>query len=173
MARLVRPTAGGILDEHDKKDGTAGKDGSLVRAALTVPLPAVLVGLGLMASPPAQADGIAVDDHYSTPVDTALTRNVTNNDSIDANSSVQVFLIDPAPQHGTTVMQSNGSFTYTPATGFHGEDVFGYNLINGGNSAAEVFIDVGPSPVPGLGAAGVAGLTAALAALAMRRRRKS
>lgn len=142
------------------------------RGAVHLPLPAVLVGLGLMASQPAAAQGgVAVDDHYSTPMNTTLSGfNVTANDQLVGNSTVQVFALD-SPLHGNLVMQPSGAFQYTPDTGFRGQDTFRYDLVNAGNSIAEVFISVGADSVPAVGAAGLAALAAGIAALAMRRRK--
>ena len=141
--------------------------------AVHLPLPAVLVGLGLMASPPAAAQsGVAVADQYSTPVNTVLSGfNVTSNDLLVGNATVQVFTTVP-PQHGNLLMQPNGAFTYTPQAGFEGVDQFRYDLVNLGNSLAEVTITVGAHDVPGLGGAALGALSAGIAALAMRRRRK-
>jgi hypothetical protein len=160
-------------DEGDSSiSGACARDKPL-RAGAYLPLPAVLMGLGLMASPPAAAQGVAVDDHYSTPFNTVLSGvNVTANDFLVGNATVQVFQLD-SPAHGSLVMQPNGAFQYTPQPGFQGQDTFRYDLVNGSNSVAEVFISVGAQSVPGLGAAGIAALSAGIAALAMRRRRKT
>ncbi|HEY7902048.1 MAG TPA: Ig-like domain-containing protein [Casimicrobiaceae bacterium] len=141
--------------------------------AVHLPLPAVLVGLGLMASQPAAAQGgVAVRDQYSTPVNTALSGfNVTSNDVLVGNASVQV-ITTILPQHGNLLMQPNGAFTYTPQSGFQGVDQFQYDLINLGNSFAQVTITVGAQEVPALGGAAIGALSAGIAALAMRRRRK-
>ena len=47
---------------------------------------------------------------------------------------------------GTVVMAADGSFTYTPATDFHGTDSFGYTVKDGigGTAAATVTLDVAP-----------------------------
>ncbi|HEV8501356.1 MAG TPA: Ig-like domain-containing protein [Casimicrobiaceae bacterium] len=141
--------------------------------AVHLPLPAVLMGLGLMASQPATAQGgVAVADQYSTPINTVLSGfNVTSNDLLVGNASVQVFTTTP-PQHGSLLMQPNGAFTYTPQSGFEGLDHFRYDLVNLGNSLAEVTIVVGVHDVPALGGAAIGALSAGIAALAMRRRRK-
>lgn len=155
------------LDPHDA-DARAMR----ARAGVLLPLPAVLVGLGLMASPPAAAQGgVAVDDHYSTPVNTVLSGvNVTTNDLLVGNATVQVFALD-SPAHGSLAMQPSGAFQYTPNPGFRGQDTFRYDLVNASNSIAEVFISVGADSVPAVGAAGLAALAAGIAALAMRRRK--
>jgi hypothetical protein len=166
-------------DEAKRGEGGNGThDGDArdkhLRTGAYLPLPAVLMGLGLMASPPAAAQGVAVDDHYATPFNTVLSGvNVTANDLLVGNATVQVIQLD-SPAHGAVVMQPNGAFQYTPQPGFQGQDSFRYDLVNDGNSIAQVFISVGAQSVPGLGAAGIAALSAGIAALAaMRRRRKT
>jgi hypothetical protein len=162
---------GGDAREVDTRGSDTREGGT--RAGVRLPLPAVLMGLGLMASPPAAAQGVAVDDHYTTPFNTVLSGvNVTTNDLLVGNSSVQVFQLD-SPAHGSVVMQQSGAFQYTPQPGFQGVDSFRYDLVNDGNSIAQVFISVGAQSVPGLGVAGLAALSAGIAALAMRRRRKT
>jgi hypothetical protein len=164
---------GGTRADDARTVGTRSSDAREqgIRAGVCLPLPAVLMGLGLMASPPAAAQGVAVDDHYTTPFNTVLSGvNVTTNDLLVGNSTVQVFQLD-SPAHGSVVMQQSGAFQYTPQPGFQGVDTFRYDLVNDGNSIAQVFISVGAQSVPGLGAAGIAALSAGIAALAMRRRR--
>lgn len=174
-----RSDGNGNAHGKDARDADAPESGKVaareqgIRAGACLPLPAVLMGLGLMASPPAAAQGVAVDDHYSTPFNTVLSGvNVTTNDLLVGNSTVQVFQLD-SPAHGSLVMQPSGAFQYTPQPGFQGVDSFRYDLVNDGNSIAQVFISVGAQSVPGLGVAGLAALSAGIAALAMRRRRKT
>lgn len=54
------------------------------------------------------------------------------------------------PMHGKVVIQANGSFTYTPNSGYEGDDLFRYNADNrdGRTDRAVVRISVGtPQPV--------------------------
>jgi Big-like domain-containing protein len=143
-----------------------------VKPSMHVPLPAVLVGLGLLAAPAISEAGTAVNDNYSIAVNATLSGvNVTGNDSLTPNSTVQVFQLT-SPQHGMANLSLTGALTYTPAPGFRGQDAFRYDLVNAGNSIATVFIDVGNEPVPGLAPAALAALSAGIAGLALRRRRK-
>ena len=53
------------------------------------------------------------------------------------------------PAHGSLVLNANGSFTYTPAAGFHGSDSFTFQAVAGtvfGN-VAEVHLTVAPAPL--------------------------
>jgi hypothetical protein len=53
----------------------------------------------------------------------------------------------PTSSGGTVVLQSNGSFVYTPLSGFNGPDSFKYRLTNPlGTATATVTINVGAAP---------------------------
>ena len=68
----------------------------------------------------------AVDDSYSTPMDTPLTENVMANDTVgEAPTGVTVW---GTAMNGTVVGGADGGFTYTPDTGFSGTDTFGYTI---------------------------------------------
>ena len=80
-------------------------------------------GTGPVNQPPA-----AADDSYSTTVDTALTvpsPGVLGNDTDADGDSLTAVLVD-APSNGDVVLNADGSFTYTPASGFSGTDSFTY-----------------------------------------------
>lgn len=150
----------------------AGKVSAPSKAAMHVPLPAVLVGLGLLSAA-GVGHAAAVNDHYSVVAGTTLSGvNVTDNDSLSPNSSVQVIEI-VGPSHGNALLASDGELTYTPNPSYRGNDSLYYALNNAGTSFANVFITVSdPVPVPGLTPAGIAALSAGIAGLALRRRRR-
>lgn len=157
----------------------AGDDSS--SSGLRIPLPAVMVGLGLLAGgahTEVQAS-VPLNDNYFTQMNTVLSgQNVTSNDTWESNSYSTTVISDVS--HGTLALQPTGVFTYTPDPGFFGTDTFTYRLNEVGgstftpNGIAQVTISV-TSPaqsVPALGTAGLAGLGAAVAALGARRRRR-
>ena len=85
----------------------------------------------------------AVDDSYSTPVDTPLTENVIANDTVGETPTVVTewgTIIN-----GTVVGGVDGGFTYTPDTGFSGTDTFVYRITdaNGDSASASVTVTVG------------------------------
>ena len=99
---------------------------------------------------------VAEDDINATEVDTAVTGNVLTNDS-DANPSDILTVTDPATGvaatsavtitttgGGTAVVNPDGTYEYTPATGFTGEDTFDYTVIDtfGKTDTATVSIEV-------------------------------
>ncbi len=88
----------------------------------------------------------AADDFISTDPNTAITWQVTLNDS-DPNpdDTITISALDPNVSNGGTLIDAgNGSVTYTPAPYFTGLDSFRYTITdgNGGYSTATVHIAV-------------------------------
>jgi hypothetical protein len=146
---------------------------------LRIPLPAVMMGLGLLAAGAhTEVQAAAVNDSYSMQSNSVLSgQNVTTNDTRDGNS-YSVSLVSNV-SNGTLSLQNTGVFTYTPNADFAGTDTFTYELDDFGgttpNSIAQVSITVqAPQAVPTLGGAAAAGLGVAvgLLGLGMRRRQR-
>lgn len=75
----------------------------------------------------------AVDDNYSTPFETELVVDapgVLANDRSGGDNDKVFADIKTQPQHGTVVLNQDGSFTYTPNAGFFGTDTFEYYFIS-------------------------------------------
>ncbi|QOV89384.1 tandem-95 repeat protein [Humisphaera borealis] len=75
----------------------------------------------------------AGNDSYSTSEDTTLTvtpPGVLSNDSDIEGSALTVTLVD-APTHGTVSLNTDGSFSYTPAENYNGPDSFTYRASDG------------------------------------------
>ena len=95
----------------------------------------------------AQHPPVANPDSFSTPQNTALNvaaPGVLGNDTDpDGNSLTAVKASDPT--HGALTLNSDGSFTYTPAAGFSGADSFAYKANDGkvDSNVATVTISVG------------------------------
>jgi hypothetical protein len=92
---------------------------------------------------------VANNDSYSTAFNTALTvaatAGVLANDTDQDGNSLTVALVSN-PSHGTLHTFSDGSFTYTPNSGYSGPDSFSYFASDGtvnSASAATVSITVG------------------------------
>ncbi len=87
---------------------------------------------------------LAADDNYSTNEDTVLhvaAPGVLDNDTdadLDPLSAVKV--TDPA--HGAVTLNADGSFTYTPETGFSGEDSFTYKANDGTTDSNEATVTI-------------------------------
>ena len=104
--------------------------------------------LVLITVTPINDKPVAQDDNYTTPEETLLTGNVTDNDS-DPEGSVTVSttpLTDVS--HGTLTLNSDGTFTYTPDLNYVGLDSFVYTICDSGTPAlcdtATVTITVTP-----------------------------
>jgi hypothetical protein len=112
-------------------------DSALQRATATV---TITVG----SSPPP----VAVNQAYSTPFNTPLTVAAPGLLSGDSGTGITV-TSTTAPSHGTlSAIGTGGSFTYTPATGFSGNDTFTYTITDSASrtATATVTLAVGIPP---------------------------
>ena len=83
-----------------------------------------------------------VDDRYTTFEDNLLTipaPGLLANDT-DADGDSLATVLVAGPSHGTVALGVDGAFTYTPAAGYSGPDLFTYGVSdgNGGSSVATV-----------------------------------
>ena len=80
----------------------------------------------------------ATDDNYTVPGNTAstiATPGVLNNDS-DSDGGTLTAAVVTGPTHAAAFMlNSDGSFSYTPVTGYHGADSFTYQAVDGTETA--------------------------------------
>ncbi len=95
---------------------------------------------------------VAGDDSYSTPFNTSLTiaaPGVLGNDT-DTESSALTAALVTGPSNGSLTFNADGSFTYTPNTGFSGADSFTYQANDGTSSSntATVSLSVGVNTAP-------------------------
>ena len=88
------------------------------------------------------------DDVVSTPEDTPLNGSVAGNDSPsgDGGNAWSLVGISGGATHGTVVMSTDGTYTYTPEANFNGTDEFTYHLcdVDGDCSVGSVTITVSP-----------------------------
>ena len=104
------------------------------------------------AAPAAPAAPVAVNDSYSTPENTSLSTNpqtgVLANDTNYRSNSLTAILVDTT-SHGALTLFPNGTFNYTPNTGFSGTDSFTYQASDGTNlsNSATVNLTVSNAPV--------------------------
>lgn len=111
-------------------------DGALDSNVATVSLTIVAVN-----DPP-----VATADSYVTSEDVSLTipaKGVLANDSDIEGDSLTAILVS-GPAHGTVVLNSDGSFTYTPAANYNGTDSFTYKANDGvaDSSTATVTLEI-------------------------------
>ncbi|MBL0046805.1 MAG: tandem-95 repeat protein [Bacteroidetes bacterium] len=99
---------------------------------------------------PVNDSPVAVNDNVSTPEDTPLlgTTLLTNDLDVDGNTlTVSTSPLVP-PAHGTLLLNSNGTYTYTPSLNYVGGDTFVYEVCDNGIpsacSNAVVLITISP-----------------------------
>src|SRR5206468_2645714 len=76
---------------------------------------------------------VGIDDRYTTVEDTTLTvaaLGVLANDSDVDGDTLSAVLVSQ-PTHGSLTLNSNGSFTYSPAANYNGPDSFTYKANDG------------------------------------------
>jgi O-glycosyl hydrolase len=96
--------------------------------SVTVPAESVVTLTGGSQVPP-----VANDDQYSVPKDATLivsAPGVLANDS-DGNNDPLTAIKVSNPPHGSVVLNSDGSFEYTPDAGYMGSDSFTYKANDG------------------------------------------
>ena len=100
-----------------------------------------------------QAAGVtATSDAYAANENQALTISTASGvlaNDILPNGETGIVSIKTGPAHGALNLNTDGSFTYVPNTGFVGTDSFDYRVLdsNGQTSTATVIINVQPAPV--------------------------
>lgn len=88
---------------------------------------------------------VAVDDAFTTTVDTGVSGSVLANDHDVDGDTLSVVSHDSAGSAGGTLtVAQDGGFTYAPAAGFAGSESFGYTVSdgNGGYATATLTIAV-------------------------------
>jgi hypothetical protein len=177
-----------------KREDTTLQSGSMPSPAakgLHIPVPAVLLGLGMLAGT-AHAQGVnhahganraqgltfaqPINDVYQTPQDTSLFVNILTRDAGNNPAIADGTCTDPS--HGFANVSPTGDLAYTPANAFIGMDSFSCTYSdNLGNGVVAVDVFVGlpipnAAPLPTAGPIALGGLATLLAMIGMRRRRK-
>jgi gliding motility-associated-like protein len=97
---------------------------------------------------PANNSTFATDDSFFGKEDQPFTGNVLAND-YDPQGHVQTVssTTSTLPLHGTLILKADGSFSYTPATNFSGNDQFVYEVCDDGTpkacDQATVYLTIG------------------------------
>ena len=91
------------------------------------PVTVILTITEVVPAPVAVADGYQADTGTSLVVPAA---SVLANDR-DPRSRPLTAVLDSGPTKGALILRPDGSFTYTPATGYSGSDTFIYHTRNG------------------------------------------
>ncbi|WP_252228327.1 Ig-like domain-containing protein [Caldicoprobacter algeriensis] len=96
-----------------------------------------------LSQKPKNAAPVAADDTAKTDQGTSAIIKVLDNDSDPDNDTLTITNITQ-PKHGKAEINSNGTITYTPESGFSGDDFFTYTISDGkgGEATANVKVTV-------------------------------
>lgn len=89
---------------------------------------------------------VAEDDSYTTDEDTVLSGDVSENDS-DIDSSDLTYTIVTDATNGTVVLNTDGTFTYTPDANFNGTDTFVYEVCDDEGACDQATVTINVVPV--------------------------
>jgi uncharacterized delta-60 repeat protein len=92
---------------------------------------------------------VAVGEAYTVNEDTTLTigaPGILANDSDPEGTPLTTWLLTP-PTNGTLTLNADGSFTYVPATNFHGLDRFLYRARDQYTSSENTWVTIQVAPV--------------------------
>ena len=84
----------------------------------------------------------AVNDSATTTVDTAVSINVTVNDSDSDGGTITVQSVTQGANGAVTINGNNTSVTYTPNTGYTGSDSFNYTISDGQGATDTATVNV-------------------------------
>src|SRR3989441_1283484 len=100
--------------------------------------------------PPGACGAIVCDASFSTPEDTTLTVTapgvLANDTDVDGDPLTAILVSSPA--HGTLSLNSDGSFSYTPALNYNGPDSFTYKANDGqADSPTNATVSITVTPI--------------------------
>ena len=81
---------------------------------------------------------IAIDDYYSTTLNTAIAFSPIKNDTV--NGVLKTLSVVATAKHGTVGLVGKDSLTYNPATGYCGNDTIQYSITRADDEVATAFI---------------------------------
>ena len=93
---------------------------------------------------PVNEDPTGTGDFQTTPENTAVSGTVTG---VDGDGDQLTFSKATDPAHGSVVVNSNGSYTYTPGAKYNGADNFTISIADGNGGATTVTVDITVTPV--------------------------
>ncbi|MCA1578040.1 MAG: Ig-like domain-containing protein [Acidobacteria bacterium] len=130
---------------YDVNISNSGTDASDVSFSDTIDSNTTLVPGSLKVSPLAFADVYSASQN--TPLSVGAPGVLTNDTGIPSPTAVAI-AGGATGQGGTVTLNTDGSFLYTPASGFAGVDTFTYTVTNGltPNDTAQVTINVDAPP---------------------------
>jgi len=100
------------------------------------------INITVIASEPPTAN----PDSYITEEDTPVSGNTGDNDSDPEGGPLTFSLLEPAA-NGEVLINSDGTFTYTPNTDFFGTDLFAYTVCDETGACSEAYVTIDVIPV--------------------------
>ncbi|MBL0407808.1 cadherin-like domain-containing protein, partial [Microvirga aerilata] len=85
--------------------------------------------------PPSNTAPVAANDSATTAENTPVTIAVLSNDTDADGDTLNISGIGTSPGHGTATINSNGTITYTPSSGYSGSDSFTYKVSDGATTS--------------------------------------
>lgn len=92
-------------------------------------------------APPAGADDWYAVEHETALVVSEEAEGVLGNDT-DAESDALTAVVEDEPEHGTLVLEDDGTFTYTPDPDFIGTDTFSYYPVDRFGRGALTYVTI-------------------------------
>ncbi|WP_454786384.1 Ig-like domain-containing protein [Mycobacterium antarcticum] len=93
---------------------------------------------------------IAADDAYTVGAGRALTVTaagvLTNDTDVDSGAVLTATVVQ-GPAHGTMALSADGTFTYTPSSGFSGTDFFIYTVSDNTNLTDTGVVTIAVTPI--------------------------
>ena len=126
--------AGDDFFTYRASDGHGGQDDATVVIAVNPSNQA----------PATNNDTYNIDEDGSLSVD--ASQGVLSNDE-DVNNDILTAALISGPSHGALTLNSDGSFSYTPVTDFHGADSFTYRASDGQGGSATGTVSITVNPV--------------------------
>lgn len=84
---------------------------------------------------------VGMSDVVSLPMNSSVSIPVLTNDT-DPESDALTVASTTTPAHGTTLINVDGTITYTPTTGYSGADSFIYTLSDGNGNTTTATVDI-------------------------------
>ena len=108
-----------------------------------------VVAAGPVNNPPT-ATGDAYDAYEGMPLSVSAVNGVLGNDADADQDTLSASLVADA-SNGTVILNTNGSFTYTPNAGFNGSDSFTYRANDGQDNSSPATVTLDVTPLTALG----------------------
>jgi hypothetical protein len=85
------------------------------------------------------ATPVAVAGSFTTQADIPVTETLSGT---DADGDKLSYAVASEPAHGTVMVENDGSFTYSPASTFTGQDQFTFTVSDGQVTSTEATVDI-------------------------------